>query len=64
MRWVELINIKMQNIFLKYRKSMHSSASLFDKYLYLCYFVIQLKLIYYNLSLCKKYYQCSIYFIQ
>ena len=48
-RRVKLINIKMQNIFLKYRESMHSSASLFDKYLYLCYFIIQLKLIYYNL---------------
>ena len=46
MRKVKLINIKMQNIFFKYREFMHSSASLFDKYLYLWYFVIQLKLIY------------------
>ena len=33
-------NNKMQKIFLKYREFMHSSANLFDKYAYLCYFVI------------------------
>ena len=49
MRKVKLINIKIQNIFLKYIEFMQSSDNLFEKYLYLCYFVIQLKLIYFNL---------------
>ena len=39
MRRVKLINVKMQNIFLKYWEFTHSSANLFDKYLFLYYFV-------------------------
>ena len=45
MRRVKLINVKMQNIFLKYWEFMHSSANLFEKYLYLHYFVYYIKVL-------------------